>query len=75
GQLLAGFLCVVVNIGQDVDFIKIGDFNFSRFLITYMGIPVFLAFFIYHKLRYKTKKIPLEQVDLRQDVSMDEIKG
>lgn len=39
-----------------------------------MGIPVFLAFFIYHKLRYKTKKIPLEQVDLRQDVSMDEIK-
>ncbi|MFW2676765.1 hypothetical protein ACN6MB_01180, partial [Staphylococcus aureus] len=31
--------------------------------------------FIYHKLRYKTKKIPLEQVDLRQDVSMDEIKG
>ncbi|MFG6127659.1 hypothetical protein ACF7ID_07340, partial [Staphylococcus aureus] len=26
-------------------------------------------------LRYKTKKIPLEQVDLRQDVSMDEIKG
>ncbi|MFG6168322.1 hypothetical protein ACF7P6_06860, partial [Staphylococcus aureus] len=25
--------------------------------------------------RYKTKKIPLEQVDLRQDVSMDEIKG
>ncbi|MDQ7186601.1 hypothetical protein RCF39_05315, partial [Staphylococcus aureus] len=27
------------------------------------------------KLRYKTKKIPLEQVDLRQDVSMDEIKG
>ncbi|HHS4727116.1 TPA: hypothetical protein ACTLYC_002928, partial [Staphylococcus aureus] len=24
---------------------------------------------------YKTKKIPLEQVDLRQDVSMDEIKG
>lgn len=75
GPLFAGFLCIVVIIGQDVDFIKTGDFNFSRFLITYMGIPVFLAFFIYHKLRYKTKKIPLEQVDLRQDVSMDEIKG
>lgn len=39
-----------------------------------MGIPVFLAFFIYHKLRYKTKMIPLKKVDLRQDVSMDEIR-
>ena len=75
GPIFAAILCIVVIIGQDVDFIKTGDFNFSRFLITYMGIPVFLAFFIYHKLRYKTKKIPLEQVDLRQDVSMDEIKG
>ncbi len=55
--------------------LKQGILNFSRFLITYMGVPVFLAFFIYHKLRYKTKKIPLEQVDLCQDVSTDEIKG
>ncbi|MDN6672558.1 MAG: hypothetical protein L0L07_09690, partial [Staphylococcus equorum] len=38
----------------------------------YMGIPVFLAFFIYHKLRYKTKIVPLEQVDLRQNVKMDD---
>ncbi|MDU4493479.1 MAG: hypothetical protein E7I84_12005, partial [Staphylococcus warneri] len=25
-------------------------------------------------VRYKTKKIPLEQVDLRQDVSMEEVR-
>lgn len=43
GPLFAGFLCIVVIIGQDVDFIKTGDFNFSRFLITYMGIPVFFS--------------------------------
>ncbi|MGO3049254.1 gamma-aminobutyrate permease [Staphylococcus casei] len=71
GPIFAGFLCVVVIIGQDVDFIKTGAFDLNRFVITYMGIPVFLAFFIYHKLRYKTKIVPLEQVNLRQDVKMD----
>ena len=63
---------MIVIIGQDVDFIKTGHFDLNRFIITYMGIPVFLVFFIYHKLRYKTKIIPLDKVDLRQDVSMDE---
>lgn len=74
GPIFAGILCVIVIIGQDVDFIQTGHFNLNRFVITYMGIPVFLAFFIYHKLRYKTKIIPLEKVDLRQDVDMEEIK-
>ena len=74
GPIFAGILCIIVIIGQDVDFIKTGHFDLNRFVITYMGIPVFLAFFIYHKLRYKTKMIPLNKVDLRQDVSMDEIR-
>ncbi|MDU0996852.1 MAG: amino acid permease, partial [Staphylococcus lugdunensis] len=63
GPIFAGILCVIVIIGQDVDFIKTGEFDLNRFVITYMGIPVFLVFFIYHKLRYKTKKIPLEEAD------------
>ena len=74
GTIFAGVLCVLVIIGQDVDFIKTGDFNLNRFIITYMGIPVFLALFIYHKLRYKTKMVPLEKVNLRQDIDIDEIK-
>lgn len=73
GPIFAGILCVLVIIGQDVDFIKTGDFDLNRFVITYMGIPVFLAFFIYHKVRYKTKMVPLEKVNLRQDVDMEEI--
>ncbi|MDN6836550.1 MAG: gamma-aminobutyrate permease, partial [Lactococcus lactis] len=72
GPIFAGVLCVLVIIGQDVDFIQSGEFDLNRFVITYMGIPVFLAFFIYHKLRYKTKIVPLEQVDLRQNVKMDD---
>ena len=73
GPIFAGILCVIVIIGQDVDFIKTGNFDMNRFFITYMGIPVFLIFFFYHKFRYKTKKIPLNKVDLRQDVSMEEV--
>ena len=74
GPIFAGILCVLVIIGQDVDFIQSGDFNLNRFIITYMGIPIFLIFFFYHKIRYKTKMIPLEEVDLRQDFKMDDVK-
>ncbi|UEX90993.1 amino acid permease [Staphylococcus ratti] len=72
GPILAGVLCIVVIIGQDVDFIQSGQFDFNRFLITYMGIPVFLGFFIYHKLRYKTKLIPLKEVNLDPSVTTKE---
>ena len=75
GPIFAGILCVLVIVGQDVDFIKTGDFNLNRFVITYMGIPVFLAFFIYHKLRYKTKMIPLDKVNLSRDVDMQSIEN
>ena len=63
---------MIVIVGQDVDFIKTGHFDLIDLLLR-MGIPVFLVFFIYHKLRYKLK-IPLEEVDLSQDVSMNEVK-
>ncbi|MDO4643606.1 MAG: amino acid permease [Cardiobacteriaceae bacterium] len=67
GPLLALALCVLVIIGQDTDLVLKGDLNWHRLLITYMGIPIFLAFYSYHKLRYKTQKVPLLQVDLSRD--------
>ncbi len=72
GPLFAFILCAIVIVGQDVDFIQTGEFDPRRFFITYMGIPVFLVFYIFHKLKYKTKLIPLEKVDLSQDVDMEE---
>ena len=44
-----------------------GDLDWKRLAVTYMGIPVFLTFYLYHKLRYKTRKIPLDKIDLRRD--------
>ena len=68
GPLLALALCVLVIIGQDTELVLKGDFSWDRLVITYMGLPVFLGFYAYHKLRYKTHKVPLQQVDLRQDL-------
>jgi len=67
GPLLALALCVLVIIGQDTELVLKGDFSWDGLVITYMGLPVFLGFYAYHKLRYKTHKVPLQQVDLRQD--------
>lgn len=69
GPLLALILCILVIIGQDTELVLKGDFDWSRLVITYMGLPVFFGFYVYHKLRYKTRKVPLEEVDLSQDHS------
>ena len=67
GPLLALGLCILVIIGQDTELVLNAHLDWQRLLITYMGLPVFLTFYFYHKLRYKTRKIPLTEVDLRRD--------
>lgn len=39
-------------------------FNHKTFITNYLGIPVYLALFLGYKLWYKTKLIPLKEVDL-----------
>ncbi|MBN3859574.1 amino acid permease [Neisseriaceae bacterium PsAf] len=65
GPLLAFILCTVIIVFQDIDVI-LGKkpFEWQGFLITYMSVIIFLGFFLYHKIRYKTKIIPLEEVNL-----------
>ena len=67
GPLLALGLCILVIIGQDTELVLNAHLDWQRLLITYMGLPVFFTFYFYHKLRYKTRKIPLTEVDLRRD--------
>nr|WP_050793671.1 amino acid permease [Neisseria weaveri] len=67
GPLLALALCILVIVGQDTELVLKGSFDWDRLVITYMGLPVFLGFYFYHKLRYKTRKVPLKEVDLSQD--------
>ncbi len=67
GPLLALALCILVIIGQDTQWLLHGEFDWQRMVITYMGLPVFVGFYVYHKLRHHTRKIPLDQVNLSQD--------
>ena len=68
GPLLALALCILVIIGQDTQWLLHGEFDWQRMVITYMGLPVFVGFYVYHKRRHRTRKIPLDQVNLGQDV-------
>ncbi|MBB1140812.1 amino acid permease [Myroides sp. WP-1] len=64
GPIFAFVLCLFVIIGQDSQMLFEGVVDWKRILITYMGIPFFLFFYFYHKLKFKTKVIPLTDVDL-----------
>ncbi|MGG5507140.1 MULTISPECIES: amino acid permease [unclassified Myroides] len=64
GPIFAFVLCLFVIIGQDSQMLFEGVVDWQRILITYMGIPFFLFFYFYHKLKFKTKVIPLKDVDL-----------
>lgn len=72
GPIFAFVLCILVILGQDVELVTKGTFEWNSVLITYMGIPVFLVFYIYHKLKYKTRLIPLSNVDLSPHKDMSE---
>lgn len=62
GPILALILCILVIIGQDIQSFK--DFNWQAIGVSYMSVPLFLILYIYYKVKYKTKLIPLEEVDL-----------
>ena len=64
GPLFAFFLCSVVIIGQNYQAFVGGQIDWSGLLITYIGIPLFLAFYIGYKVKHKTKLVPLEHCDL-----------
>lgn len=67
GPLFALVLCILVIIGQDSELIFKGVFDWKGVAITYMGIPFFLSFYLYHKIKHKTKLIPLKEVNLDKD--------
>lgn len=72
GPILALILCILVIIGQDIQSFK--DFNWQAIGVSYMSVPLFLILYIYYKVKYKTKVIPLEEVDLTpHDISKEKL--
>ncbi|MFC6177436.1 amino acid permease [Companilactobacillus huachuanensis] len=63
GPLLAIVLGIIIILGQDVR--SMVDFNIGRLLISYSGLIILFVCWIYYKVRYKTKFIKLEDIDVK----------
>ena len=61
GPILALVLCSVVVIGQDYQNWTSHHFDWHGFVMSYIGIPLFLALWLGYKWRHRTKVIPLDQ--------------
>nr|WP_127849110.1 amino acid permease [Lacticaseibacillus hulanensis] len=62
GPLLALLMGIIVILGQDLQ--SVTHFDWSRLLISYMSVPLFIILYVYYKVRHKTKLIPLDEVKL-----------
>lgn len=63
GPVFSAILCVIVIIGQNYTAFMGETIDWYGILVSYIGLPIFIAFYAYHKTRYKTKLIPLDEVD------------
>lgn len=67
GPILALALCLLVIVGQDYNAFIHPDWSnpdwWQRIAISYIGLPIFLVFWLSYKLIHKTKVIPLEDCE------------
>ena len=67
GPLLALIMCIIVTAGQNYSAFTGAEIDWYGASVAYIGIPVFLAVFFYHKINHKTHLIPLKEVNLSRD--------
>lgn len=63
GSLFALTLCLIVIIGQNYTAF-IGTIDWYGIAVSYIGIPLFIIFWLGYKMKHKTKLIPLEECNL-----------
>ena len=64
GPILALLLCIIVTAGQNYTALTGETIDWYWASGAYIGIPVFPAVYLYYKIKYKTKLIPLKDIDL-----------
>ena len=64
GPLFALVISIGVIIGQDPG--SFTHLNWEKIAVTYLSVPLFVILYFGYKIRYKTKMIRLEAVDLKQ---------
>ena len=67
GPLFALALCLIIIAGQNYTAFMGESIDWYGVSVAYIGIPVFLAVYLWYKAKYKTKVVPLKEVDLTRD--------
>ena len=63
GPLFAFALCLIVVLGQNYMAFTGGSIDWSGVVVSYIGLPLFAALWLFYKVKYKTKVVPLEECD------------
>ena len=66
GPIIAFIICFVAVVGQGYSNIGSDGVQWGNLIAAYIGIPLFIIIFFYYKIKYKTKVVPLKEVDLRR---------
>ncbi|OWY40193.1 gamma-aminobutyrate permease [Xenophilus sp. AP218F] len=66
GPLFAFALCVLIMLGQNYAAFTAAKVDWNGVIATYLGIPLFIAFWLGYKLKHKTRLVPLAEVDLAE---------
>ncbi|MGX0886684.1 lysine-specific permease [Kocuria rhizophila] len=64
GPIVALIMCAIVIVGQGYSIFTSGDVNPLSLLSSYLGLPVFLALWLGHKLVTKDKPVDLRTADV-----------
>ncbi|XJZ29080.1 amino acid permease [Bacillota bacterium Lsc_1132] len=64
GPIFAFIVCGIVVLGQNYSAFLGSHIDWNGVLVSYIGIPLFLALWLGYKFTKKTKVVPLEECDL-----------
>jgi lysine-specific permease len=67
GPILATILCLVAIFGQNFEAFFGPKIDWYGALVSYIGLPLFLIAYLGYKFVMKTKLVPYEQADFRQE--------
>lgn len=64
GPLFAFVVCMIVVLGQNYSAFMGGTIDWYGVIVSYIGLPLFLALWIGYKIKHKTKMVALKDADL-----------
>ncbi|TDR76634.1 amino acid permease [Paludibacterium purpuratum] len=63
GPLFAFALCLLIMLGQNIGAFTGAKIDWNGVLATYIGIPLFMAFWLGYKWKHRQRLIPLREID------------